>query len=138
MKKHRITISLTEAEYSTLKRMNALNGVPMARTVSELVSAVAPVLNRMADNLEKVKLADENIRLKLADSAEKSLEHIEKLRIEALGEMDLFVQELDAALDAAVNENEAASANDSAPRARASTARRRPPSSNTGVRSGRK
>lgn len=63
--KPRITISLDEQDYAILKRLSALNGVPMSRTVSELVSMLAPVLGRMADNLEAVVKADEETRKKI-------------------------------------------------------------------------
>ena len=69
--KPRITITLKEADYAVLKRLNALNGVPMARTISELVEVVTPVLARISDNLEKVKMADEETRSRIAESLEK-------------------------------------------------------------------
>lgn len=69
--KPRITISLEEQDYAVLKRLYALNGVPMSRTVSELVAMLTPVLGRMADNLEAVVKADEETRQKIAESLEK-------------------------------------------------------------------
>ena len=69
--KPRITISLEEQDYAVLKRLYTLNGVPMSRTVSELVAMLTPVLGRMADNLEAVAKADEETRQKIADSLEK-------------------------------------------------------------------
>ena len=69
--KPRITISLEEQDYAVLKRLYALNGVPMSRTVSELVAMLTPVLGRMADNLEAVAKADEETRQKIAESLEK-------------------------------------------------------------------
>ena len=62
--KPRITISLEEQDYAVLKRLYTLNGVPMSRTVSELVAMLTPVLGRMADNLEAVAKADEETRQK--------------------------------------------------------------------------
>ena len=70
-KKPRITISLNEQDYAVLKRLNSLNGVPMSRTISELVGTLTPVLERMADNLEAVVKADEETRRKIANSLEK-------------------------------------------------------------------
>ena len=49
--KPRITISLEEQDYAVLKRLYTLNGVPMSRTVSELVAMLTPVLGLMSDNL---------------------------------------------------------------------------------------
>ena len=69
--KPRITISLEEQDYAVLKRLYTLNGVPMSRTVSELVAMLTPVLGRMADNLEAVAKADEETRQKIAESLEK-------------------------------------------------------------------
>ena len=62
--KPRITISLEEQDYAVLKRLYTLNGVPMSRTISELVAMLTPVLGRMADNLEAVAKADEETRQK--------------------------------------------------------------------------
>ena len=69
--KPRITISLEEQDYAVLKRLYALNGVPMSRTVSEFVAMLTPVLGRMADNLEAVAKADEETRSRIAESLEK-------------------------------------------------------------------
>ena len=69
--KPRITISLEEQDYAVLKRLYTLNGVPMSRTVSELLAMLTPVLGRMADNLEAVAKADEETRQKIAESLEK-------------------------------------------------------------------
>lgn len=121
-RKYRITIGLKASEYNALKRMNELNGVPMAKTVSELVEAVTPVLSRMADNIEKVKLVDENIKRHLRDSADKSLVALEELRIQALQHMDLFSEDMESFLSDHLNTNTAIT----------------PPPSNTGVRSSKK
>lgn len=116
--KPRITITLNEADYAVLKRLNALNGVPMSKTVKELVELVAPVLVRVCDNLEKVKIADENIKNRLLRSAEKSLETMEEIYSIALDNVDMFTEDLERA----IAEQNAIDG-------------KVPPSSNTGVRS---
>lgn len=129
-RKHRITISLTAEEYAVLKRMNTLNGVPMSRTVAELVSAVTPVLGRMADNLEKVKVADEKIKQQLRESADRSLDALEVLRSEAMGHFDNFSADLDTVLGDLVGGGDARRQADADGRNASAV----PPSSNTGVR----
>ena len=100
--KPRITITLEEQNYAVLKRLNALNGVPMARTVSEFVQLVAPVLERVCDNLERVRMADENVRSRIVESAEKNLRVIEGLSSEVLNNFDMFSDELSNAIAEAV------------------------------------
>lgn len=92
--KPRITISLDEQDYAILKRLSALNGVPMSRTVSELVSMLAPVLGRMADNLEAVVKADEETRKKILESAEKHFIRTTEFYNAALKDFDRFSDKL--------------------------------------------
>lgn len=130
--KPRITITLKEADYAVLKRLNALNGVPMARTISELVEVVTPVLARISDNLEKVRMADENVKKSLLNSAERSLSEMEEIYSVALDNLDMFSVELGEAVERA---QASGGHGDSAMACGAVAAdAKRPPSSNTGVR----
>lgn len=113
-KNPRITITLNEEDYAVLKRLNALNGVPMARTVSELVEVVSPVLARICDNLDRVKLADENVKKSLRHSAEKSLSVMEKIYSEALENFDEFSDDLERAARGASGRSRGASSRDAA------------------------
>lgn len=81
--KPRITITLEPQEYAILKRLSGLNGVPMARTISELVSLVAPVLAQIADNLKTVQDSEENVRANLLRSIEKLNSRANELQREA-------------------------------------------------------
>ena len=92
--KPRITISLDEQDYAILKRLNALNGVPMSRTISELVAMLTPVLGRMADNLEAVAKADEETRKKIAESLEKHFIHTNEVYNAVLKDFDSFSDKL--------------------------------------------
>lgn len=94
--KPRITISLEEQDYAVLKRLYTLNGVPMSRTVSELVAMLTPVLGRMADNLEAVAKADEETRSRIAESLEKHFFSVNKIYGEAVKSLDCFSEELDS------------------------------------------
>ena len=94
--KPRITISLEEQDYAVLKRLYTLNGVPMSRTVSELVAMLTPVLGRMADNLEAVAKADEETRSRIAESLEKHFFSVNKIYREAVKSLDCFSEELDS------------------------------------------
>ena len=94
--KPRITISLGEQDYAVLKRLYALNGVPMSRTVSEFVAMLTPVLGRMADNLEAVAKADEETRSRIAESLEKHFFSVNKIYGEAVKSFDCFSEELDS------------------------------------------
>ena len=94
--KPRITISLEEQDYAVLKRLCTLNGVPMSRTVSELVAMLTPVLGRMADNLEAVAKADEETRSRIAESLEKHFFSVNKIYGEVVKSLDCFSEELDS------------------------------------------
>lgn len=94
--KPRITISLDEQDYAVLKRLYTLNGVPMSRTVSELVAMLTPVLGRMADNLEAVAKADEETRSRIAESLEKHFFSVNKIYGEAVKSLDCLSEELDS------------------------------------------
>ena len=94
--KPRITISLEEQDYAVLKRLNTLNGVPMSRTVSELVAMLTPVLGRMADNLEAVAKADEETRSRIAESLEKHFFSVNKIYGEVVKSLDCLSEELDS------------------------------------------
>lgn len=136
--KPRITITLEEQNYAVLKRLNALNGVPMARTVSEFVQLVAPVLERICDNLERVRMADENVRSRIVESAEKNLRVIEGLSLEVLNNFDMFSDELSNAIaEEQTRRRAAGDASAESAHARVSRGGDAPPPSNTGVRSGK-
>ena len=92
--KPRITISLDKQDYAILKRLNALNGVPMSRTISELVAMLTPVLGRMADNLEAVAKADEETRKKIVESMEKHFIYTNEVYSAILKEFDCFSDKL--------------------------------------------
>lgn len=98
--KPRITISLEEQDYAVLKRLYTLNGVPMSRTVSELVAMLTPVLGRMADNLEAVAKADEETRQKIAESLEKHFVAVNVACNIAMKNLDEFSDSLDAEVKA--------------------------------------
>ena len=136
--KPRITITLDEQHYAVLKRLNALNGVPMSRTVSEFVELVSPVLERVCDNLERVRIADENVRSRIVKSAESSLKVLEGLSAEVLDNFDMFSDELSNAIaEEQSRRRETRDASAEAAHARALRGGDAPPPSNTGVRSGK-
>mgnify|MGYP000914935515 FL=1 len=136
--KPRITITLDEQHYAVLKRLNALNGVPMSRTVSEFVELVSPVLERVCDNLERVRIADENVRSRIVKSAESSLKVLEGLSAEVLDNFDMFSDELSNAIaEEQSRRRETRDASAEAAHARAIRGGDAPPPSNTGVRSGK-
>lgn len=94
--KPRITISLDEQDYAVLKRLYTLNGVPMSRTISELVTMLTPVLGRMADNLEAVARADEETRRKIAESLESHFVSANESYKSVLKDLEDFSDGLDA------------------------------------------
>lgn len=95
-KKPRITITLDEQDYGVLKRLYVLNGVPMSRTVSDLVAMLTPVLGRMADNLEAVARADEETRSRIAESLEKHFVSVNRVYGEAVRSLDSLSETLDS------------------------------------------
>ena len=128
--KPRITITLEPQEYAVLKRLSGLNGVPMSKTISELVGLVAPVLAQIADNLKTVQDSQENVRADLLRSIEKLNSRASELHKEA----ELVMSDLDEALTKATGAD--GRKRDARSRARgADGCALLPPSSNTGVSS---
>lgn len=48
----RVSVGFSEEEYRVLRELSEQNGRPMAKIVSELVSTVIPILERMTANLK--------------------------------------------------------------------------------------
>lgn len=138
--KPRVNVTLEQNDYDVLKRLSELSGTSMSRQIAELVETVIPVLVQMADNFEKLKLADEAIKSRLRKSADDGLRIAEKMQQDALNFHSEFSDEFRAVLDGVIG---LVGGEEIAGNERAGGSRRvvscdsRPPYNNMGVRSSR-
>lgn len=101
--KPRVNVTLEQSDYDVLKRLSELSGTSMSKQIGELVRTVIPVLVQMADNFEKLKLADEVIKDRLRKSADDGLRIAEKMQQEALDFHSEFSGELQSVLDGVID-----------------------------------
>lgn len=97
--KPRITITLEPDEYAILARLAALQGSPMARIVSELLSEVTPTLKGLCDTLEAAKRADARVKAQMRQSMEAAEADLMPVAKMVLDQADMFQEALIAALN---------------------------------------
>lgn len=132
--KPRITITLEQADYDVLKRLNKLNGVPMSKTISEFVSLTTPVLSQIADNLERLAESDRLVKDGLSASLESMLTRTQALYVESQGILDEMTAEISEAVDGENGRAERATRGSFAQASARGDCSAQPPYSNTGVR----
>jgi hypothetical protein len=93
--KPRITISLTQDQYDIIKRLSGLQGVPMARVVTDLVAEVAPVLEKVVEALSIAARAQENVKVNLRRVVDQAEEDFRPIVSQVLNQFDLFAGELE-------------------------------------------
>lgn len=101
--KPRITITLEPDQYAVLARLAALQGSPMARIVSELMSEVVPTLEGLCNTLEAAKRADAKVKAQMRKSMEAAEADLMPLAQAVLNQMDMFQESLVAALGTAAS-----------------------------------
>lgn len=97
--KPRITITLNPRTYEVLKAIGELGGQPMSGFVSEMLDSALPTLERMAVTFQKVKQAHNLERAKFLETIDDAQAVIEPVVMEALGQFDLFMNNIDEAVE---------------------------------------
>lgn len=128
--KPRITVTLEPHRYALLKRLAELQGASMSHLLADLLESVAPVLERVAVAIESAQLAQESVKPNLVRSAQKAEAQLVPMMDQAISQLDMFIRQAQQAAATgegtrAVGEGSTVAASD------------HPPSSNTGVRSGK-
>lgn len=98
--KPRITITLNQRCYNTLKAISDCSGKPMSGFVSEMMESASPTLERMAATFQKIKTAQDVERSRFLETIDEAQAAIEPVVMETLGQFDLFLGKIDAAADA--------------------------------------
>ena len=91
----RVSVGFSEEEYRVLRELSEQSRQPMAKIVSELVSTVIPILERMTANLKAVNNAPVAVREGLKNSADSALSEMEKLAEAVFKIHDEFSEELE-------------------------------------------
>lgn len=93
--KPRITISLTQDQYDIVKRLSTLQGIPMARVVTDLVAEVAPVLEKVVEALSIAARAQENVKVNLRRVVDQAEQDFRPIVSQVLNQFDMFAGELE-------------------------------------------
>lgn len=97
--KTRITISLNERTYAVVRAISVLGGTPMSAFVSEMLDSALPTLERMAATFQAIKNAQTAERGKFLASIDRAQAALEPAVMEAVGQFDLFLGKIEAAVD---------------------------------------
>ena len=87
----RLALTLPPHRHELLKRLAALQGVPMSSVVSELLEECYPVLERVCVALEVAKNASDSAKAGLRESCDQALEELEPYRVAVSDQFDLFM-----------------------------------------------
>lgn len=98
-KKSRITITLNDKSYAVLKAISECSSQPMSTFVSEMLDSARPTLERMAATFQKIKVARDSERAKFLESVDEAQAALEPIVMETLGQFDLFLTNIDEAVE---------------------------------------
>ena len=96
--KPRITITLNQRTYAVVKAISDLGGQPMSAFVAEMLDSALPTLERMAATFQAIKNAQTAERGKFLASMDRAQEALEPAVMEAVGQFDLFLGKIEAAV----------------------------------------
>ena len=132
--KPRITITLNPRTYNVIKVISECGDNTMSGFVSEMLDAAIPTLERMAVTFQNIKKAQHTERSKFIESMDRAQTALEPAVMEAIGQFDLFLGNVDAAVAGgapARGEVPAAAVNNPRPVTRGSTPLKRKTSAAT-------
>jgi uncharacterized protein (DUF1778 family) len=92
--KPRITITLTERQHHLLKTISDASGNSMSYLVTDLIEASEPILERTASTFSHLKELNEENKRKIKQAMENAQNIIEPMAINALQQMDCFIDTL--------------------------------------------
>ena len=98
-KKPRIAITLPQPTFDILNSISKTSGRPMSAFVADLLEGAKPTLERMAVTFQKIKQAQDVERSTFLDSVSDAQAAIEPVVMEAIGQFDLFMDKIDAAVE---------------------------------------
>lgn len=92
--KPRITITLTERQHHLLKTISDVSGNSMSYLVTDLIEASEPILERTASTFSHLKVLNDENKKKIKEAMENAQNVIEPMAINALQQMDCFIDTL--------------------------------------------
>lgn len=95
--KPRITVTLTKRQYEVIGTIAKLGGGSMSAFIGEMLESALPTLERMAVTFQKVKQAQDQERGRFLASMDRAQAAIEPVVMEAVGQFDLFLGEIERA-----------------------------------------
>jgi uncharacterized protein (DUF1778 family) len=93
--KPRITITLDEELHAVLRSISAISGKPMSSFVSELLSEVRPMLDRMAKTFAAIKQVEASERTRFVGALDDAQAAAEPAVREAAAQFILFMDKVD-------------------------------------------
>jgi uncharacterized protein (DUF1778 family) len=96
--KPRITVTLTKHQHDVISTIAKLGGGSMSAFIGEMLEAALPTLERMAVTFQKVKQAQDQERGKFLESMDRAQAALEPVVMEAVGQFDLFLGKMEAAV----------------------------------------
>ena len=97
--KPRINVTLEQRSYDVIKSISETSGRPMSSFISELLEGAMPTLERMAVTFQKIKQAQDGDRARFLETIDEAQAEIEPVVMEAIGQFDLFMGKIDAAVE---------------------------------------
>lgn len=97
--KPRITVTLTERQHEVISTIAKLGGGSMSAFIGEMLESALPTLERMAVTFQKVKQAQDQERGRFLASMDRAQAAIEPVVMEAVGQFDLFLGRIEAAVE---------------------------------------
>ncbi len=92
--KPRLTITMEQPDYEVVQRLAKLQGKPMSKVVTELMTEIVPVLSKVADSLAIAMSAHANVKQKMIQAAEQAEQDMQPVLAQAINQFDLFASQL--------------------------------------------
>lgn len=96
--KPRITITLSENTHRLLRSISECSNQPMSTFVNEMLESAAPTLERMAATFQAIKTAQTAERGKFLASLDRAQAALEPSVMNVVGQFDLFLANIEAAV----------------------------------------
>lgn len=96
-KNPRITITLNPHHHKVLQSISTTTGQPMSAFVVEMLESAMPTIERMAVTFQKIKSAQDETRSRYLETIDEAQSAIEPVVMQALGQFDLFLGQMEAA-----------------------------------------
>lgn len=115
-KNPRITITLSPHHHKVLQSISTTTGQPMSAFVVDMLESAMPTIERMAVTFQKIKSAQDETRSRYLETIDEAQSAIEPVVMQALGQFDLFLGQVEAAAGGLADATQGATAGRRLPR----------------------